>query len=80
MPIEPILEAPLDAFGEVNINVIKLQPMVCAVNRRGLLFCVDNKQVVTMISAGWSRNHYCMNWLRELFWLSFIFYFLFLVR
>ena len=35
MPIEPILEAPLDVFGEVNINVIKLQPMVCAVNRRG---------------------------------------------
>ena len=35
MPLEPILEAPLDAFGEVNINVIKLQPMVCSVNRCG---------------------------------------------
>ena len=34
MLIEPILEAPLDVFGEVNINVIKLQPMVCVVNRR----------------------------------------------
>lgn len=64
-----------------NINVMELWPVLCAIRKlwgMGLrntqvLIKSDNSQVVTMINTGRSRNCQCMRWLRELFWISFIF-------
>lgn len=63
-----------------NINVIELWPVICAIRRWGtrlqnmrVLIRSDNSHVVTMINTGRSQNVQCMRWLRELFWMSFIF-------
>lgn len=63
-----------------NINVMELWPVLCAVRRwgaqmrdTGVTIRSDNSQVVTMLNTGRSGNVKCMRWLREIFWLSFIF-------
>lgn len=63
-----------------NINILELWPVICAIRRWGplvsnrqLLLRSDNLQVVRMIMTGRSRDRVCMNWLRELFWLTFVF-------
>lgn len=64
----------------VDINTLELWPVVCAIRRWGpylknrQVTCrSDNQQVIHMLNTGRSRNTMCMRWLRELFWLSFVF-------
>ena len=65
---------------EGNINVYELWPVLVGLRRWGPKFnnkklhiVTDNMQVLAMVNTGRSANHLCMEWLRELFWLCFIF-------
>lgn len=67
-------------YDESNINVLELWPIVCALQRWGILMkdseveCVsDNMQVIYMLKTGRSKNVPCMYWLRELFWICLIY-------
>ena len=62
-----------------NINVYELWPLVVGLRRWGqhfsnskLHFVTDNMQVMAMINTGRSCNKLCMSWLREMFWMCFI--------
>ena len=62
-----------------NINVCELWPIVVGLKRWGSHFAnfnmhliTDNMQVLAMINTGRSCNRTCMSWLREIFWLCFI--------
>ena len=62
-----------------NINVCELWPIVVGLKRWGSHFrnfrlhlITDNMQVLAMINTGRSCNRTCMSWLRELFWMCFI--------
>ena len=73
-------EGPLHSKENPDINLLELWPVLVAVWRWGrewigskVRFKSDNTQVVTMINTGRSRSVYCMAWLRELFWLCFIY-------
>ena len=66
--------------GDPDINLLELWPILVSVWRWGrawtgckVRFKSDNTQVVTMINTGRSRSICCMAWLRELFWLCFIY-------
>ena len=63
-----------------NIKVYELWPMVVGVKRWAEIFrntrihvVTDNMQVLAMLNTGRSCNKTCMTWLRELFWICFIF-------
>ena len=63
-----------------NINVYELWPVVLGVKRWARFFTnsrihviTDNMQVLAMLNTGRSANRTCMTWLRELFWLCFVF-------
>ena len=63
-----------------NINVYELWPVVQGIKRWGFSYSngkihiiTDNMQVLAMINTGRSKNHLCMEWLRELFWYCFIY-------
>ena len=81
-PIDPgcgHLSAPPEAGVPRNINVCELWPLVVGLKRWGPHFAnfrvhliTDNMQVLAMINTGRSCNRICMSWLRELFWLCFI--------
>ena len=71
-----------DVYDATNINELELWPVVAGAKRwchvfrnRSVRVGTDNTQVLTMLRKGRSRNKTCMNWLRELFWLSFLFNF-----
>ena len=62
-----------------NINVFELWPLVVGLRKWGfhftnskLHFITDNMQVLAMINTGRSSNRTCMSWLREMFWMCFI--------
>ena len=62
-----------------NINVLELWPVIIGIRRWGALFrncyvhvVTDNMQVLAMLCTGRSANKLCMSWLRELFWMCFI--------
>ena len=62
-----------------NINVLELWPVVLGLKRWGPLFrncyvhvITDNMQVLAMLCTGRSSNKLCMSWLREIFWMCFI--------
>ena len=62
-----------------NINVFELWPLVAGLRRWGhhfvnskLHFITDNMQVLAMVNTGRSANSLCMSWLREMFWMCFI--------
>ena len=62
-----------------NINVCELWPLVVGLKRWGphftnfrLHLITDNMQVLAMVNTGRSCNPTCMSWLREMFWLCFI--------
>ena len=68
-----------DCFSR-NINVYELYAVLVALRRWGPLVpntliqvVTDNNQVMYMLNTGRSSNHCCMSWLREIFWLCFIF-------
>ena len=63
-----------------NINVYELYAVLVGLRRWGPLLAnsliqivTDNSQVKFMINTGRSANKVCMSWLREIFWLCFIF-------
>ena len=62
-----------------NINVLELWPIVVGIRRWGPFFknsylhiITDNMQVLAMLCTGRSANKLCMSWLREVFWMCFI--------
>ena len=66
----------------MNINILELWPVLVAARRWGpywsghkVCFITDNTQVLHMINTGRSSSVACMQWIRELFWMSFIFNF-----
>ena len=70
----PVFDAP-----PKNINVLELWPIVAGITRWGHLFAnsfvhviTDNMQVLAMLCTGRSANKLCMSWLREIFWMCFI--------
>lgn len=80
IPCTHVVGASVEWCDRDNINVMELWPVLCAINRWGndmrnrkIIIRSDNSQVVTMLNTGRLSNIQCMRWLRELFWLSFIF-------
>ena len=72
-------EDPPDVSLCKNINVCELWPLVVGLRRWGqhfansrLHFITDNMQVLAMINTSRSANRQCMAWLREMFWMCFI--------
>ena len=62
-----------------NINVLELWPVVAGIRRWGPFFkncflhvITDNMQVLAMLCTDRSANKTCMAWLREIFWMCFI--------
>ena len=62
-----------------NINVYELWPVLVGLKRWNAMYSnskinivTDNMQVLAMINTGRSKNHLCMEWLREIYWLCFI--------
>ena len=62
------------------INTLELWPVLLGIRRFApgypdstIEIVTDNSQVMYMINTGRSSNKFCMSWLRELFWLCFIF-------
>ena len=69
-----------DDFFAKNINVYELYTVLASLRRWGSLWggtqiqiVTDNNQVMYMVNTGWTANKCCMSWLREIFWLCFIF-------
>ena len=63
-----------------NINVYELWPVLVGLKRWGHLYkntrvhaITDNMQVLAMLNTGRSKNKLCMEWLREIFWLCFVY-------
>ena len=62
-----------------NINVLELWPVVVGIKRWGPFFrncylhvITDNMQVLSMLCTGRSANKLCMSWLRQYFWMCFL--------
>ena len=69
-----------DSYDPTNINELELWPVLRGLQEWGVYFkdmsvdvVTDNTQVFDMIRTGRSRNITCMTWLREIFWLCFLF-------
>ena len=67
---------------DMNINILELWPMLVSAARWGhhwsgfkIKLITDNTQVMHMINTGRSASIQCMQWIRELFWLSFVYNF-----
>ena len=63
-----------------NINVYELWPVVVGIKRWAPFFrntrlhvVTDNMQVLAMLNTGRSSNKTCMTWLREVFWVCFVY-------
>ena len=72
-------EPPVFDTAPKNINVLELWPVVLGIRRWGPFFkncylhmVTDNMQVLAMLCTGRSANKMCMSWLREIFWMCFI--------
>lgn len=64
---------------ERNINLLEMWPVLCAIIRWGPLWrdsrvtlYTDNMQVLHAINTNRSKNKVVMQWLREIFWSSFV--------
>ena len=73
---------PLEYSSHMPISVLKLWPVIAAAARWGetwrdstVQLYTDNTQVMAMIATGRSSNVDAIFWIRELFWLSFIYNF-----
>lgn len=62
-----------------NINVLEIIPILLAVNRfantwrdKVVTWYSDNMQVVHVVNKGSSKNNYCMEVLRYVFWASIV--------
>ena len=75
--------APPDSYDDtMDINLLELWPIVVAAGKWGHLWrnakvrvFTDNTQVMSVINTGRSRSARCMAWVRELFWISFLYNF-----
>ena len=74
-----LCEPPVFDSAPRNINVLELWPVVVGISRWGPFFrncCLhvvtDNMQVLAMLLTGRSANKTCMSWLREIFWMCFL--------
>ena len=81
-PDHHIESAPSSYTVDMNINILELWPVVVAAQRWGsrwsgmkVKVMTDNTQVLHMINTGRSSSVNCMFWIRELFWISFIYNF-----
>ena len=76
-----VVESPQILFDITkNINVLELFAVVVALRRWGphlgdsqIHVVTNNTQVVYMVNTGRSANKTCMSYLREIYWLCFIF-------
>ena len=75
-----IQQPPLVDQAPKNINVYELWPVVVGIKRWAKFFTnsrlhaiTDNMQVLAMLNTGRSANKTCMTWLREIFWICFVF-------
>ena len=73
---------PTSYDASMNINVLEIWPVLVSAKRWGsswrgakVNILTDNTQVLQMINCGRSSSVLCMFWIRELFWLSFIYNF-----
>lgn len=60
-----------------NINALEILPILLAANRyaekwrdKKIIWYTDNAQVVTIVNKGTSKNEFCMEVLRYIFWRS----------
>lgn len=60
-----------------NINALEILPILLAANRyarkwkdKKIVWYTDNAQVVVIVNKGTSKNEFCMEVLRYIFWLS----------
>ena len=82
IPLHHLVSPPSEIDGGANINVLELWPIVAACQKWGVdwkgrkvRIYTDNTQVLYMINTGRSSSVRCMCWLREIFWLSFVYNF-----
>ena len=82
VPDHHLVSSPESYTPSININILELWPVIVAAQRWGrywqgkkVHFLTDNTQVLQMINTGRSASIECMFWIRELFWLSFIYNF-----
>ena len=76
-----MVDPPSDSdFFSKNINVYELYAILVSLRRWGhalrdtqIQVVTDNNQALFMINTGRSANKCCMAWLREIYWLCFIF-------
>lgn len=76
------VQAPSLLPPDPNINLLELWPVLAGAMQWGhswsgakVRLLSDNTQVVSMVATGRSTSPLCMQWLRELFWLSVIYNF-----
>ena len=78
---EHVVEPPSDIDGTPsNINIYELFAVLAGLRRWGpmvkdslIQVVTDNTQVMHMVNTGRSSSKACMSWLREIFWLCFVF-------
>ena len=82
VPDHHIEKPPEDYSDDMNINILELWPILVSAKRWGsqwsgrkVRILTDNTQVLHMINTGRSASVPCMFWIRELFWLSYIYNF-----
>ena len=83
LPPDHHIELAPDSYStDMNINILELWPVLVAAQRWGsqwsgmkVRVMTDNTQVLHMVNTGRSSSVHCMFWIRELFWISFIYNF-----
>ena len=80
IPLEHCAEGPNAGANGLDINVLELWPVLQAVKKWGsswsntkVKVITDNTQVRQMINTGRSSSVMCMQWLRELFWVTVVY-------
>ena len=70
----------MDCYDRSNINELELGPIVEGLRcwypefkGKSVTVFTDNTQVMYMLRKGTSTNATCMEWLREIFWITKIF-------
>ena len=82
IPVDHWSPSPSEFVDSMDINTRELWPVVAAAQKWGPMWSgkvvrllTDNTQVLAMIKTGRSSSCNCMFWIRELFWLSFVYNF-----
>ena len=82
IPEHHMSPSPSEYSDSMNINILGLWPILVAANRWGhswsnykIRIFTDNTQVLHMVNSGRTSSVPCMFWIKELFWLSYIYNF-----